>query len=659
MATKKEYGNESLRLLKGADRIRLAPNVMFGSANIEGCEHSFFEILSNSLDEFKAGYGDTIEVVREKDNTLSIRDYGRGCPVDFNKKENCYNWEIVYCELWGGGKYDSDVYNDQLGIHGLGSASTQFASEFFDVCVVRDGYEYTLHFEKGENIGGLKKKKAKDKPTGTYQRWKPDSEVFFETNIPLEYFTEILKIQSIVNKGVHIKFKDELNDFEEEYYAPEGILGFLKEESKGAEITTPVLFEASGSGKDKDDRESYDVSFQIAFCFNNAHNGNWYFHNSSPLEYGGSPAEAMKIAFTNVIDKQITIRNGYQKAERKIKFDDIKDSLLYISNSFSSYTSYANQTKKSIDNIFIKKLMIDKISEGLEVWFLENKIEADKVVEQILANKRSAESAERIRVATKKKLMSKMDTMKNRVKKFTPCRSNDNSITELFICEGDSAKTSIIEARDSEFQAIMPIRGKILNCLKADMSAIMKSDIIMDLIKVLGCGMDIKVRRGKGNSNTFDINNLRWSKVIIATDSDYDGWQIRTLVLTMLYRLTPELIKQGYVYIAETPLFEITTYEKGKEETLYAFSDGDVKRIVAGLNGKKYKLQRSKGLGENTPEMMRETTLGPEGRHLVKVTPESMEKMNEKFELLLGSNVQKRKEYIEKTGHLWLDGLDI
>jgi len=457
-----EYGNESIRLLKGAEKVRSKPAVIFGSANIEGCKHSFFEILSNSLDEFKAGYGDTIEVIRKKDNILSVRDYGRGCPVDYNKNEERFNWELVYCELYAGGKYDNDTYSNQLGTNGLGSAATQFASEFFDVIVVRDGYQYDLHFEKGENVGGLKKTKLRKKnvPTGTCQTWKPDLEVFSDIEIPLDYFKEILKIQAIVNKGVHIKFLDEESGFSEEYFSPGGILDHIKELSQGKEFTSPTLFEASGRGRDREDKEDYDVNFQFAFCFNNAVNGCWYFHNSSPLEYGGSPAEAMKTAFVNVIDKQISMRNSYQKSERKIKFEDIKDSLLYVCNSFSSYTSYENQTKKSIDNKFVKKFMTDKISEILEVWFVENKIEADKVIEQILANKRSAESAEKIRIASRKKLMGKIDVMKNRVEKFTPCRSNDNAITELFICEGDSAKTSILEARDAKFQAVMPVRGK-------------------------------------------------------------------------------------------------------------------------------------------------------------------------------------------------------
>lgn len=659
MDKNKIYNNESIRSLKGAERVRTKPGVIFGSDNIEGCKHSFFEILSNSLDEFKAGYGDRIDVVRKSDGSILVKDYGRGCPVDFNKIENRYNWELIYCELYAGGKYDENTYQDQLGTNGLGAAATQFASEFFDATIVRDGYQYDLHFEKGENIGGLKKKKIKDKntPTGTTQHWKPDMDVFSEIIIPSVYFEETLKIQAIVNSGIHIHYLDEETKKQEIYFYPEGIMGYIKELNKGKEFTTPILFESRGRGKDREDKPLYDVRFQFAFCFNNEINDCLYFHNSSPLEYGGSPSDAIKTAFVNVIDKQIALRNNYQKNERKIKFDDIQDSLLCICNSYSSITSYENQTKKSIDNKFIKLFMTEKITEHLEIWFLENKIEADKVIEQILANKRSSESAEKIRIATKKKLMSNVDTMKNRVKKFAPCRSNDKNITELFICEGDSAKTSILEARDSTFQAIMPIRGKILNCLKADINTILKSEIITDLIKVLGCGIEIQGKKGK-HKNTFDINNLRWNKVIIATDSDYDGWQIRTLVLTMIYRLCPELINQGYVYIAETPLFEIAVYDKG-EYTLYAFSDVELKDKLAALKGKKYKLQRSKGLGENTPEMMQETTLGPKGRHLVKITPEEFEKMNEKFELLLGSNVKKRKEYIEETGHLWLDGLDI
>ncbi len=659
----KKYNNESIKMLKGAERVRTRPGVYLGSADINGCKQAFFEILSNALDEFKSGNGKQVNVIKYKDGSISVEDNGRGCPVDFNKNENRYNWELIFCELYAGGKYEETSYVDQLGTNGLGATATQFSSEFFDVCSIRDGFEYLLHFEKGENVGGLTKNKIAKKKyqTGTKITWKSDLEIFTEVDIPSSYFLEILKIQAVINSGVEISFHDEVANKDYFFCYPEGILGYLKEIDKEEGITSPVLLSAVGEGRDREDKPLYNVKFEYSFAFNNKTNLCRFFHNSSPLEYGGSPSDAMKSAFVSVIDKQLSINNKYNKSERKIKFDDIEDSLIYICNSFSTQTSYENQTKKSINNKFIKTFMIEKISEQLEIWFIENKIESDRVLEQILANKRSSESAEKIRVATKKKLMTNVDTMKNRVKKFSPCRSNDKSITELFICEGDSAKTSIIEARDSSFQAVMPIRGKILNCLKADLNTILKSEIIMDLIKVLGCGIEIndkKDKKGK-NKNTFNIDNLKWSKVIIATDSDYDGWQIRTLVLTMLFRLCPELIHQGYVYIADTPLYEITLYEKGKETTVYAFSDAELNLLLEKNANKKYKLQRSKGLGENTPEMMRETTLGPEGRHLIKVLPESFEVMNDKFELLLGSNVQRRKEYIEETGHLWMDDLDI
>ena len=646
-------------MLKGADRVRLKPSVIFGSDGLEGCAHSFFEIVSNSIDEAKDGYGNKIIVKRFADHSIEVQDFGRGIPLDFNKSEGRYNWELVFCELYAGGKYDKnqDNYQFSLGLNGLGACATQYASSFFDVEVVRDGYKYNLHFEKGENIGGLSKKPTKEKKTGTIQRWKPDLDVFTDIDIPLEFFRSTLKRQAIINPGLTFVLYDEASDKEETYYYENGIFDYIKEIDSDKGITTPFLIEGDGVGRDREDRDDYKVKASLAFCFNNESKTIEYYHNSSWLELGGSPDKAVRTAFVSIFDKEIKNRNKYNKGESKINFSDIEDSLILICNSFSTETSYANQTKKAINNKYIQDFLTSLIKEKLEIWFIENKSDGDKAITQVLANKRSRESAEKQRLTVKKKLMGSID-INNRVKKFVDCRSRDKSKRELFIVEGDSALGSVKLGRDAEFQAIMPIRGKILNCLKADINTILKSDIITDLIRVLGCGIDVKIKNNR-NLAEFDIDKLNYNKVIIATDADYDGFQIRTLVATMIYVLCPKLIEEGYLYIVETPLYEISYKDKNKEKTLFAFDEAEKNRLTKGLDVSKLNIQRSKGLGENEPEMMWETTMNPENRRLIRLSAEDPIIMKDKFDLFLGNDLERRKEYIKENGHLYLDDLDL
>lgn len=653
---KEVYGNESISSLKGADRVRLRPGVIFGSDGIEGCEHSFFEILSNSIDEAREGYGDRIEVTRHCDKSITVKDYGRGIPLDYNQKEERYNWELVFCELYAGGKYKNNSgenYEFSLGLNGLGSCATQYSSEYMDVTVFRDGYRYDLHFEKGENIGGLIKEKCKYESTGTIQKWKPDLEVFTDIDIPLEYFKETLKKQAVVNAGLKFVLFDEPSGETFEYCYENGIVDYVAEICTDKNFTSIQYYETSAKGRDREDKPEYKVKMQIAFCFSNEVNLLEYYHNSSFLEHGGSPDKAVKAAFVYELDKYIRSRDKYNKNEAKITFADIQDSLILVTSSFSTITSYENQTKKSITNKFIQEAMTDFIKQQLEVYLIENKAESDRIIEQVLVNKRSRETAEKTRVNIKKKLSGSID-MANRVKKFVDCRTKDVERRELYIVEGDSALGSCKMGRDAEFQAIMPVRGKILNCLKAGYDGIFKSEIIVDLLKVLGCGVEIKSKHNK-DLNTFDMANLRWSKIIICTDADVDGFQIRTLILTMIYRLVPTLIKEGKVFIAESPLFEITC----KDKTYFAYTEKEKAQILAKLQGKKYTIQRSKGLGENDPEMMWLTTMSPETRRLIKIMPDDAERTEFMFELLLGDNLQGRKAYIEENGSKYIDMIDV
>ncbi|HQM00485.1 MAG TPA: toprim domain-containing protein [Ruminococcus flavefaciens] len=658
MAKKNDYGNDSISMLKGADRVRKRPAVIFGSDGLDGCEHSVFEVISNSIDEARAGYGNKIVITHFRNNEIEVEDFGRGCPVDYNNNEKRYNWELVYCELYAGGKYDAadDAYEYSLGLNGLGLCSTQYSSEFMDVQVIRDGFKYDLHFEKGENIGGLKKEPCKKKQTGTKTRWRPDLEVFTDINISDEFFCDILKRQAIVNPNILFVFRseNEAGGFnEQEFFYESGITEYVQEIAGDSALTTIQHWTAEKKGRDREDKPEYKVKLDVALTFSNKAKLTEYYHNSSFLEHGGSPAEAVKRAFQAQIDAYIKSINGYQKNESKVTYADVEECLILVSSSFSTQTSYANQTKKAITNKFIREAMTEFLRHQLEVYFIENPDEAKRISEQVLLNKRSRESAERTRQNMKKKLTGTID-LANMVEKFVDCRTKDVTRREIYIVEGDSALGSVKLARDAEFQAVIPVRGKILNCLKADYGKIFKSEIITDLLKVLGCGVEVTAKANKELS-TFDINNFRWSKIVICTDADVDGFQIRTLILTMLYRLTPTLISEGYVYIAESPLFEINT----KEKTYFAYTEQEKQRILDQIGDKKHTIQRSKGLGENEPDMMSLTTMNPDTRRLIKVTAEDIQESAEIFEMLLGDDLQGRKDYISQYGADYLDLADI
>ena len=652
------YGNESISQLKGEDRVRKRPAVIFGSDGLEGCEHAVFEILSNSIDEARAGNGSIITLTRYLDKSIECEDFGRGCPVDWNPAEKKYNWELVFCELYAGGKYRNNEggdYEYSLGLNGLGTCATQYSSEYMDVVVRRDGKKYTLHFEKGRIKGKLEEEPADRKKTGTDIRWRPDLEVFTDIDIPLEYYTATLKRQAVVNAGVTFRLRNEIaqGKFETtDFVYQNGILDYVGEIAGEETLSTPAFIQAERKGRDRADKPEYKVKLSAAFCFSNKVSAIEYYHNSSFLEHGGAPEKAARSAFVSAVDGYIKKAGKYQKNESKISFQDVADCLVLVTNCFSTQTSYENQTKKAITNRFIQEAMTDFLRSQLEVYFIEHKAEADRVADQVLVNKRSREQAEKARLTIKKKLTGSMD-ISNRVQKFVDCRSRDVSKREIYIVEGDSALGACKLSRDAEFQGFMPVRGKILNCLKADYGRIFKSEIITDLIKVLGCG--VEVQKHIKELPAFELDSLRWSKVIICTDADVDGFQIRTLILTMLYRLAPTLIREGYVYIAESPLYEIESGGK----TWFAYSEREKAEILDGIGKAKVSINRSKGLGENDPDMMWLTTMNPETRRLIRVMPEDAERTSEMFDLLLGDNLAGRKQHISEFGSQYLDLADI
>lgn len=660
MAKKAVYNEESISQLKGADRVRLRPAVIFGSDGIEGCEHAVFEILSNSIDEAREGYGKEITVTRFLDGSVEVVDHGRGMPMDYNEKEKRWNWELLFCEMYAGSKYNTNnggTYEYSLGLNGLGLCATQYASEYMDAEVHKNGFRYEIHFKAGEPVSELQKEPYNKKDTGTRIRWKPDIKVFTDIDIPLEYYQETILRQSVVNAGIKFVLRNQTGEksFDKyEYCYENGIVDYIKEFVGDDAFSSVQFWQGERKGRDRADLPEYKVKLNVALCFSNKKQLKEYYHNSSFLEHGGAPEKAVKSAFVSQIDGYLKANSKYLKSDSKINFQDVEDCLVLVSSSFSTQTSYENQTKKAITNKFIQEAMTDFLRHQLEVYFIENRIDAEKIAEQVLINMRSRVKAESTRLNIKKTLQSG-NSMTDRIEKFVDCRSKDVSEREIFIVEGDSALGACKQARDSAFQAVMPVRGKILNCLKAEYPKIFKNDIITDLIKVLGCGVEVSSKANK-NLSLFNMDNLRWSKVIICTDADVDGYQIRTLILTMIYRLMPTLIKEGKVFIAESPLYEITC----KDETWFCYTEKEKQDALLEIGDRKYTIQRSKGLGENEPEMMWLTTMNPKTRRLIKVEPDySPEAVADKFDLLLGDNLQGRKDYIAENGAQYIDMTDL
>ncbi len=659
------YNNQSIKSLKGADRVRKRPAVIFGSDGLEGCEHSVFEILSNSVDEAREGYGHEIIITAYRDHSIEVEDFGRGIPLGWNEAEQRWNWDLVYCELYAGGKYqnnsDSGAYEYSLGLNGLGACATQYASSYF-IAKSYNGTEVSeISFEKGKPATELSVRtlEKKERRTGTVQRWLPDLEVFTDIDIPREYFEGMLKRQAVVNSGISFIFRYEKEDgtFDEQTFLYEnGITDYIAELAGSTAETKIAKFHLETKGRDREDMKDYKLVADIAFTVSKQVNVLEYYHNSSFLEHGGSPEKAVKLSFVYAIDKRLKATGKYNKNESKITFADVEDCLILVTNSFSTQTSYANQTKKAITNTFIAEAMNEFLRNQLEYFFAENPVDADRLCNQVLVNKRSRETAESTRLSLKKKLNASTD-VSNRVEKFVACRSKDPDVREVYIVEGDSAMSSCKLARNADFQAIIPVRGKTLNCIKASYERIFKSDIICDLLRVIGCGVELSGKH-KSDMPPFDIANLRWNKIIICTDADEDGFQIRTLLLTLFYRLLPTLLREGKVYIAETPLFEITP-NKGDIE--FAYNEFEKAEIVHRLEsqGKKYTLQRSKGLGENSADMMAKTTMNPSSRRLIRVTPSDAAATAEMFDLMLGDNLAGRKKYIAEHGHEYIKDADL
>ena len=638
---RENYNNESIRKLTDLEAVRTRVSVYAGSADKEGAFTTVKEIISNSIDEFKEGYGDMIDIVYHEDGSITVRDSGRGIPMDWNEGEKEYNYKLLLFTLNAGGKYDSSSYGYSIGLNGIGSSLATMSSEFADIESIRDGNIYSISSRKGAPEGELQIEKNKDRlPSGTKVRWKPDTDVFDEINFPDKWFLEYIKRQAIVNKGLKISFTNKEGEVFKEYYE-DGIRDYIKEISDDKNFTPEEYFETDDIwGSDRSDREDYKSKFEVAYTFNNDNYAMESYHNSSYLSEGGSPHDAVKSAFVHTIDRLIKKLNKYNKNEKKISFTDIEESLIIITNTYSTETQYKNQTKLAISNKFIRDKLNELLRSNLQVFFVENPLEAEKVADQVLANKRSREKAERTRIDIRKKLSKKTNTITNKVDGYYPPKSKNKEERILAICEGKSALSSMLDGRDVNTYGIYPIRGKTLNTYKASDKQITNNELITDLYSILGCGMELSGKKGT-KSNNFDIDNLNFGKIAIFADADEDGiGSILPLLLVMFERLSPELLKKGKIYYGQTPKYEVKTLD----EEYYAFNDKEFEEIKKEVCNQKYEVSFVKGLGELNQQGIARC-MRPEADNLLKITVEEDSSVDI-LKMFMGKDVGKRREII-------------
>lgn len=647
-----EYGQKSITSLKNEDQVRQRPSVIFGTNDQYGAAHGVYEIIANAIDEARAGYGKTIRIKVWKDGTVEVSDDGRGVPMGWNETEQKFNWELVFCTLYASGKYDSANYGDALGLNGLGATAMQYASEFMDVYSTRDGKTSYMHFEKGVPTGKLKELPPVKEGTGTTIKFKPDSEVFINiknSTLPPDYYINILRRQAMLHAGIEILFWHEEIDNEIQLLYPNGIQDFLKAVCEKPIIKKVPFYSDSKFGTDREEDEPYELKMRAAFTFSRDASLIELYHNGSHLYEGGVTLDALKYAVELAFTWYGTEKGKIGKND-KIKYRDVESILFFVGDTSAPghRTYFKNQTKGAINNPFIKKEFVNFIYYCFRNWLETSGAEAERVYAEVLANKQAREEADKVSRKVVQSLSRSMGPG-NKPEKFVDCKSKLPFERELFIVEGDSALGSCKFARDSQFQAIIPVRGKIINCLKKELSTILKSDIVIDLLRVFGCGVEAESKYIE-DLPKFNINNLKYGKIIICTDADLDGMQIRCLIITLIYRLVPTLLKEGKVFIAETPLFEIS-YGK---EVYFAYNEEEKKQIMTEFEGRgipqsKIKVQRSKGLGENDPEMMSKSTMAPLTRRLVPVDyPANDADIGSYFNALLGDDIETRRILIDE-----------
>ncbi len=614
------YTAESIQVLEGLEAVRKRPAMYIGSTDEHGLHHLLNEVVDNSIDEAMAGYCDHIDVELREDGTAMVADDGRGIPTTVHSGTKLTGVELVLTKLHAGGKFDRKSYKVSGGLHGVGVSVVNALSEWLEVRVFREGEEFFQRFERGHAEFPLTKV-AKAEGTGTIISFKPDPQIFSHTDFDFETVSARLRELAFLVKGVHIRVADARTGGEENFHFEGGIVSFVEyiNRNKNAIHQPPIYFEGAAEG----------AEVELAIQYTDGYSENVFtFANNIHTMEGGTHLSGFRAAMTRTVNDYAKSRGLQKESEPPMSGEDIREGITAIVNVRLPEPQFEGQTKTKLGNSEMKGIVESIINEKLAEWLLENPKDAEIIVGKAKMAAKAREAARKARELTRRKGYLESSTLPG---KLADCSDRRPEVSELYIVEGDSAGGSAKQGRDRQFQAILPLRGKILNVEKAPIDKILKNNEIQALITAMGTSI----------AEEFDIEKARYHKIVIMTDADVDGAHIRTLLLTFFFRYMPELIEAGYVYIAQPPLYKLS---RGKD-VRYAYSDVEKDMVVEDMGGR-VGISRYKGLGEMTPHQLWETTMDPATRTLLRVTIQDAIRADELFSLLMGDKVPPRRDFI-------------
>lgn len=619
----REYDASKIQVLEGLEAVRRRPGMYIGSTDIRGLHHLIYEVVDNAVDEALAGFCTHIEVTILPDNSVKVVDNGRGIPVDIHPQTGKPALEVVMTTLHSGAKFGSGSYKVASGLHGVGVSAVNALSEWLEVEVKRGGFIYRQRYERGKPVTPVEKVgRTKDSATGTTVHFLPDKEIFREINYKFETLAQRFREMAFLTKGLTIKFRDERTDQEMTFYFEGGILSFIRYLNRNrSPLHPPFYLEKTVNG----------TLIEIALQYTDEFSESVFtFANNINTVDGGTHLTGFRSALTRTLNEYARKQGLLKESDPNLTGEDVREGLTAIVSVKLPEPQFESQTKAKLGNPEVKSQVEAVMSESFSRWLEENPKDARAIIEKCLTTLRAREAARKARDLVIRKSVLESMTLPG---KLADCSLRDPTQTELFIVEGDSAGGSAKQARDRRFQAILPIRGKILNVEKARLDKILENNEVKAIITALGTGV----------GEQFNLENLRYGRIILLCDADVDGAHIRTLLLTLFYRYLPQIIERGHLYIAQPPLYRI---QVGKEH-YYAYSEEEKEKLLQKFKGKVSSIQRYKGLGEMNPEQLWETTLNPEKRTLLRVTIEDAASADRTFSILMGSSVPPRRRFIQ------------
>ena len=633
MTATNQYNAEQIQVLEGLEAVRKRPGMYIGSTGTKGLHHLVWEVIDNSIDEFLAGHGEKVEVTIGSGEIVTIRDYGRGIPVDNHSKKGLPAAQLVMTTLHAGGKFDGSGYQVSGGLHGVGVSVVNALSKWLELEIYRDGYLYKQRYEQGYPVTELEKME-KTKQTGTKIKFRPDEEIFDEVSYDFDVLKKRLQESAFLNKNLEIDLKDERNDKEVNFCYSGGLKEFIKHLNKNQ---TPLLDEIVYTEKEVD-----DTYVEIAFQYNKSYNQRIYsFANNINTHDGGYHLTGFKTAITKAFNNYAKENNLLKKKDPNLKGRDLREGLTAVVSVKLTDPQFEGQTKTKLGNSEIRTVVERTVYEYLRYYLDTNPKLAKLVVNKALEAVKARKASKKARKLARRKGALTNSSLPG---KLSDCSSRKPSKSELYLVEGDSAGGSAKQARDREYQAVLPLKGKIMNVERARLNKILKNTEIKSIVTALGAGI----------GEEFDLDNLRYHKVIIMTDADVDGAHICTLILTLFYRYMPELIENNHIYIAQPPLYQVS-YGSDKK---YIYTNNELQEYLKDKNRDRISIQRYKGLGEMNPSQLWETTMNPDNRKLQKVEVEDEIEADEIFNRLMGAKASLRREFIMKNADL-ADNIDV